>query len=146
MERAGRSDFGSITGLYTVLVEGDDLNEPVSDAARGILDGHIILSRKLANKGHYPSIDILESVSRVKNDVITPAHNEAAMKVKELMAVYKEAEDLISVGAYKPGINPKLDRAVKNMDEINQFLRQRTHDVSNYDETVEMLENIANKT
>lgn len=145
MERAGRSDFGSITGLYTVLVEGDDLNEPVSDAARGILDGHIILSRKLANKGHYPSIDILESVSRVKNDVITPAHNEAAMKVKELMAIYKEAEDLISVGAYKPGINPKLDKAVKNMEEINQFLRQRTHDVTNYDEVVELLENIANK-
>lgn len=145
MERAGRADFGSITGLYTVLVEGDDLNEPVSDAARGILDGHIVLSRKLANKGHYPSIDILESISRVKNDVITPEHNEAALKIKELIAVYKEAEDLISVGAYKQGINQKLDRAVKNMDEINQFLRQRTHDVTSYDETVELLEILANK-
>ncbi len=146
MERAGRADYGSITGLYTVLVEGDDLNEPVSDAARGILDGHIVLSRKLANKGHYPSIDILESISRVKNDVISSEHFDASLKIKELMAVYKDAEDLISVGAYKQGINPKLDRAVKYMDDINQFLRQRTNDYMSYDETVGLLEALANKT
>ncbi len=145
MERAGRSDVGSITGLYTVLVEGDDMNEPISDAARGILDGHIVLSRKLANKGHYPAIEILESISRVKNDVITDSHAEASIKIKELMAIYKDAEDLISVGAYKSGTNPKLDRAVKYIDEINSFLKQRTSENTYYMETVKILETIAGK-
>ena len=107
MERAGTSDKGSITALYTVLVEGDDFNEPISDAARGILDGHIILSRKLANLGHFPAIDTLDSISRVMGKVIFDDHLKAARKIKELLATYRMSEDLISIGAYQKGTNPK---------------------------------------
>lgn len=127
MERTGTAEFGSITGLYTILVEGDDMNEPIADAARGILDGHIVLSRKLASLGHYPAIDILESISRVRNDIITQEHKSAIMTIQELIATYKGAEDLISVGAYQPGINPKTDRAVAFNDIINHFLVQAPH-------------------
>ncbi|HRP02584.1 MAG TPA: flagellar protein export ATPase FliI [Candidatus Kapabacteria bacterium] len=143
MERAGTSDIGSITGLYTILVEGDDMNEPIADAARGILDGHIVLSRKLAALGHYPAIDVLESISRVRNDIISQEHKRAIMSVQELIATYKSAEDLISVGAYQQGINLKTDRAVAFNDIINGFLRQTVEESSTFEETVAELINIA---
>jgi flagellum-specific ATP synthase len=135
MERAGTSNVGSITGLYTVLVEGDDMNEPIADAARGILDGHIVLSRKLASLGHYPAIDVLESISRVRNDIITLKHKDSASMLAELLATYKIAEDLISVGAYQKGINLKTDKAVAFNDIINMFLMQKSDEVSEFEET-----------
>jgi flagellum-specific ATP synthase len=145
MERAGTSVQGSITGLYTVLVEGDDMNEPVADTARGILDGHIVLSRKMAAMGHYPAIDILESISRVKNDIISEEHYESSLQLIELMASYRGAEDLISVGAYQRGSNPKIDRAIGLNDTINQFLRQRVNETTTYEETIEQLIDISSK-
>jgi flagellum-specific ATP synthase len=145
MERAGTSDKGSITGLYTVLVEGDDMNEPIADAARGILDGHIVLSRALAAKGHYPAIDIPESISRVKNDIITPQHNDASRKVMRLITAYRNAEDLISVGAYKKGTNPVTDKAVKLNDVINDFLTQDINEHSDFNLSIEQLINISNQ-
>lgn len=144
MERTGTSDVGSITGLYTILVEGDDMNEPIADTARGILDGHIVLSRKLASTGHYPAIDVLESISRVRNDIITKEHKNAIMNVQELLATYRSAEDLISVGAYQPGINSKTDRAVAFIDIINGFLRQSVDMPSTFEQTVDELINISN--
>lgn len=142
LERAGTSENGSISALYTVLVEGDDFNEPVSDAARGILDGHIILTRKLAALSHYPSIDILESVSRVMNDVVSKEHKEKASSIKELMAIYKGAEDLISVGAYQKGSNPKIDRAIAYIDKINDFLKQAVEESITLDDTINRLMNL----
>lgn len=142
LERAGTSSKGTITGLYTVLVEGDDMNEPIADTARGILDGHIVLSRKLASKGHYPSIDILESVSRVMGDVVSTEHRQAAWNVAELMAVYREAEDLISVGAYQHGSNPKIDAAIRATDAIQMFLRQRVEEAALFEQTVAALQSI----
>lgn len=144
MERAGNSEKGSITGLYTVLVEGDDMNEPIADAARGILDGHIVLSRKLASLGHYPAIDVLESISRVKNDVISKEHNQASRDLLELLAVYRSAEDLISVGAYQKGSNPRIDRAIALMDIINEFLKQRIEESAPFEDTINNLFNINN--
>lgn len=143
MERAGTSQNGSITALYTVLVEGDDMNEPIADAARGILDGHIVLSRKLAAMGHYPAIDILESVSRVMREVTEQNHRNAAQKFKEMMAAYREAEDLISVGAYQRGSNVLVDKAVEKKQDINAFLRQRRDEQSSLKLTVEMLSKVA---
>ncbi len=142
MERAGTSELGSITGLYTVLVEGDDFNEPVSDAVRGILDGHIILSRKLAAMRHYPAIDILQSISRVKGDIISDEHNMASGQLIELLATYAGAEDLISVGAYHKGSNPKIDKAIMMNDVINEFLKQKVHESMTFDETEDLLLNI----
>lgn len=139
MERAGTSSVGSITGLYTVLVEGDDFNEPVSDAARGILDGHTILTRRLASFGHYPAIDVLESVSRVMGDVIPREQMKAARSVKEMMATYRGAEDLISVGAYQKGTNAAIDRAVANIDRINGFLRQGIEEETDFESTSGMV-------
>ena len=125
LERAGTSEGeGSITGLYTVLVEGDDMNEPVADAVRGILDGHVVLSRRLAGRGHYPAIDILQSISRVMSDIVDPQVLKMASEVREVLASYQEVEDLITIGAYKPGQNPRVDRAVKLYDKVNDFLRQ----------------------
>ncbi|MFC1669054.1 flagellar protein export ATPase FliI [Spirochaetota bacterium] len=125
MERAGTGDNGgSITGFYTVLVEGDDMNEPISDAARSILDGHIVLERSIAYKGHYPAIDVLASISRCMKDVVSKEHQDAANMMRELIASYREAEDLINLGAYAKGSNPVVDRAMDMMDEINAFLRQ----------------------
>lgn len=144
MERAGTSDFGSITGLYTVLVEGDDMNEPVADSARGILDGHIVLSRKLASRGHYPAIDILQSISRVMNDIISVNHYEAALNIIEMIATYNEAEDLISVGAYQKGTNPRIDRSIDLRDTINDYLKQRVLDTTSFEDSVEHLKKIAN--
>ena len=139
MERAGTSDVGSITGLYTVLVEGDDFNEPISDTARGILDGHIILSRKIASLGHYPAIDVLESISRLRKEVVTPEHNQAAYELQSIMAAYRGAEDLISVGAYQKGTNSRIDRAIRLNDAINFFLRQKVDEYIDFEQTVEAL-------
>jgi flagellum-specific ATP synthase len=124
LERAGAAEDGTITGLYTVLVEGDDMNEPIGDAARSILDGHIVLSRKLASAGHYPCIDVLESVSRLQNAITTPAQRAAATELRKLLAARRDARDLIDIGAYVPGSNPLVDRAVGLSDRIDGFLRQ----------------------
>jgi flagellum-specific ATP synthase len=125
LERAGRfKNEGTITGLYTVLVDGDDLTEPVADSVRSILDGHIVLSRSLAAKNHFPAIDVLNSSSRVMRDIIPPRHLELAGKAREVLASYEEAEDLINIGAYAKGSNPKIDYAISKIDAINDFLKQ----------------------
>lgn len=126
LERAGKTKQGSITGLYTVLVDNDDMNEPIADAVRSILDGHIVLSRSLAHKNHYPAIDVLASVSRLMDKIIAPEHQQLSRKARELLATYREAEDLISIGAYSKGADPKIDEAVARIDEINDFLTQAT--------------------
>ncbi len=123
-ERAGNFKNGSITGFFTVLVEGDDFNEPICDAVRAILDGHIILSRELGARGHYPAIDILNSVSRLANRVATPEHREAARQIREALSEYQRSEDLINLGAYAAGSNPKLDSAIRLRSALNDFLRQ----------------------
>ncbi|MBB6216474.1 flagellum-specific ATP synthase [Anaerosolibacter carboniphilus] len=139
LERSGNSDKGSITGLYTVLVDGDDLNEPITDAVRGILDGHIVLSRKLANKNHYPAIDILASVSRVMPNIVGDQHKAMANQFKNLLAVYKEAEDLINIGAYVKGSNKEIDHAVAMIDKLNNYLKQNTHDKFDYEDAQQLL-------
>lgn len=139
LERAGTSDVGSITGLYTVLVDGDDFNEPITDTARSILDGHIMLSRKLGHKNHYPAIDILQSISRVMSAIATSEHKELAGKLKNVLATYNEAEDLINIGAYKSGSNREIDYAVQKIDAVNEFLRQRTDERFAFDEEIELL-------
>ena len=143
MERAGCNDKGSITALYTVLVEGDDFNEPISDTARSILDGHIMLTRELAHRNHYPAVDVLQSISRVMGDVTTKEHREAAARIKNWLAVYKKNEDLINIGAYVKGSNPLCDEAIAKMDTINAFLRQTTDDNFGYEKTVEDLMKLA---
>jgi flagellum-specific ATP synthase len=125
LERAGTSDRGSITGLYTVLVEGDDMNEPVADAARSILDGHCVLTRKLAHKSHYPAIDVLQSVSRLEGEIVGPEGRAAASALREALAAYREKEDLISIGAYVRGGDKKVDYALDKLPAIEGFLRQR---------------------
>ena len=130
VERAGRSARGSITAFYSVLVEGDDANEPVSDTVRGLLDGHIVLSRRLASQAHYPAIDVLESISRLFTDIASREQQAAAQTVRELLAAYREHEDLISIGAYRSGANPTVDAAIVMRDEIHQFLRQAVTDGS----------------
>jgi flagellum-specific ATP synthase len=142
LERAGASDKGTVTGIYTVLVEGDDVNEPVSDILRSILDGHIVLSRKLANHGHYPAVDILQSVSRVQNDVIDSKHRKMVTDLIDMYATYADAEDLINIGAYVRGSNPKIDRAVNRIDLINAFLRQDMNEFSSPEETLAMMEKL----
>lgn len=141
LERAGArgSKGGSITGLYTVLVEGDDLDDPIADSARSILDGHIVLSRQLADKGHFPSIDVLKSVSRVMRSVISPEHNDLAAQMRELLSVYREAEDLINIGAYVRGSNPKIDKAIELNDFINRFLRQDVSDKTTVQDSVALM-------
>ena len=124
VERAGRTATGSITAFYTVLVEGDDTNEPVSDTVRGLIDGHTILSRKIASKGHYPAIDVLESISRLMTDIVSPEQRAAVLVFRELMSAYREHEDLISIGAYRAGANPSVDTAIALMPEINRYLKQ----------------------
>jgi flagellum-specific ATP synthase len=124
LERAGMTRKGSITGLYTVLVEGDDMDEPIADASRAILDGHLVLSRRLAARGHYPPVDVMESISRSMKDVASPAHWERAVEVKSLLATYTEAEDLINIGAYARGSNPRIDQALQHVGSIEAFLRQ----------------------
>ena len=139
MERAGTNEYGTITGLYTVLVEGDDFNEPISDTSRSILDGHIMLSRALAHKNHYPAVDVLQSLSRVMGDVTTKEHRNAAGVIRNLMAVHAKNEDLINIGAYIAGSDPLCDKAIALMDNINQFLKQSTTDKVYYNETVNSL-------
>ena len=139
MERAGTNEFGTITGLYTVLVEGDDFNEPISDTARSILDGHIVLSRALAHKNHYPAVDVLQSLSRVMGDVTTSEHRAAAGIIRNLMAVHTKNEDLINIGAYVAGSDPLCDKAIALMDNINAFLKQSVKDKIDYDETINAL-------
>lgn len=139
LERAGNSQSGSITGLYSVLVDGDDLTEPVTDAARGILDGHIVLSRALANKNQYPAIDVLASISRVMSDIIDPDHKKVASEIKKIMAIYRDAEDLINIGAYVKGSNGKIDYAIDVIENILGFIEQGTHDNYTYDEIMELI-------
>ena len=142
LERAGNSSKGSITGLYTVLVDGDDMNEPIADAVRGILDGHIVLSRNLANKNHYPAIDILASVSRVMPNIVDKEHIDIVGRIKDLMATYRDSEDLINIGAYIKGTNKKVDLAIEKIEIINEFLKQGIHDRLTFDEIVELLRGI----
>ncbi|MCE5249600.1 FliI/YscN family ATPase [bacterium] len=140
LERAGTTDKGTITGIYTVLVEGDDTNEPVSDTVRSILDGHVILTRKLANRGHYPAIDVLQSLSRVQREVVDKKHLRIMRKLTELYATYTDAEDLINIGAYPAGSSKRIDMAIDRIDDINAFLRQDIDEVSSPEEMLGMFE------
>ena len=142
LERAGNSDKGSITGLYTVLVDGDDFNEPITDTARSILDGHIMLNRKLAHKNHYPAIDVMQSISRVMSAIVDDEHKAASGKLKNVLATYAEAEDLINIGAYKQGSNKNIDYAISKIEAVNEFLRQRTDEKFMFDEEVQLLEQL----
>lgn len=142
LERAGNFEHGSITGIYTVLVEGDDSNEPISDTVRSIIDGHIMLSRKVAAKNHYPAIDVSGSISRLMSDIAARGHKDAAAKLRNLMAVYNSNQDLISIGAYKSGSNAELDYAVSHMDRVNEFLQQQVEQKFTFAQTVELLEGI----
>ena len=142
LERSGTSAKGSITGFYTVLVDGDDMDEPISDAVRGILDGHIVLNRKLAQRGHYPAIDILGSISRLANRVSGECSKKAAQYMRRLMAVYAEAEDMIQVGAYQKGSNPAIDEAIDHHEKIEAFLQQETNDPAPINKTLEQLSSI----
>jgi len=142
LERAGNSENGSITGLYTVLVDGDDLNEPVTDTARGILDGHIVLARSLANRNHFPSIDVLASISRVMPDIVTKEHRSIAAELKKVLAVYTDSEDLINIGAYVKGSNTKIDYAIDSIDRVNEFLQQEVQEAYSFKETLKMLESV----
>lgn len=142
LERSGNFDTGSITGVYTVLVEGDDTNEPIADTVRGILDGHIVLSRKLANSNHFPAIDINASISRLMSSIVAPEHKQLAGKLRDLYSLYTQNEDLISIGAYKSGTNPKLDYAISKIEQINQFLMQNVEESFGYEEIVAMIKRI----
>lgn len=144
LERAGRFQKGSITGLYTVLVEGDDANEPISDIVRGIIDGHLMLSRKLAMQNHYPAIDVLSSISRLMNEISDPKALKAAGNLRQLMAVLQANEDLLSIGAYKSGANTKLDEALRKRSLIENFLMQATHENIAYEATLHQIESIVN--
>jgi len=139
LERSGTAKKGSITGLYTVLVEGDDMNEPVADAVRGILDGHIVLSRRLAQENQYPAVDVLSSVSRLMDVIVTPEHLKAAARLRELLAVYNTNEDLINIGAYVAGSNPRIDLAIKMHPSIMNFFRQEVGEKCSFEETVNTL-------
>lgn len=139
LERSGTSSKGSITGLYSVLVDGDDMNEPITDTARGILDGHIVLSRQLAHRNHYPAIDVLASISRLMTDIVDDDHKARANELRRNLAIYRDAEDLINVGAYVRGSNPDIDLSIKLIKGINGFLIQDTTDRFTYGETVELL-------
>jgi flagellum-specific ATP synthase len=139
LERSGTGKTGSITAFYTVLVDGDDMNEPIADAVRGILDGHIVLSRSLANKGHYPAIDILASVSRVMNDIVPERQLEAANEFKRLLSIYRDSEDLINIGAYQRGSNAEIDRAIDYYERIRSYAMQRTDEKVSFEESQERL-------
>lgn len=142
LERAGTAEKGSITGLYTVLVDGDDMTEPVTDTARGILDGHIVLSRALANKNHYPAIDVLASVSRVMGDIVDKEHKKCASEIKKTLAIYSEAEDLINIGAYLKGSSAKIDYAIECADGITSFLQQETDQKVSFEEIQANISNL----
>ncbi len=145
LERAGNSEKGSITGIYTVLVEGDDFNEPISDTVRGVVDGHIILSRSLAEANHYPAIDVLASISRLMSEIVDQGHLDASRRIKDLMAVYNDAKDLIDIGAYKKGSDKKIDMAIESIDEINDFLKQGVYEKVEYNDLVDRIIGISEK-
>lgn len=145
LERAGNSDKGSITGIYTVLVESDDFNEPISDTVRGIVDGHIILSRKLAEFNHFPAVDVLMSISRLMPDITKPEHLQASRLLRDIMATYNDVKDLIDVGAYKKGANPKIDKSIELIDDINKFLRQGVKERMSFQDTIDYLMSIAKR-
>ncbi|MEA4831996.1 putative ATP synthase YscN [bioreactor metagenome] len=142
LERTGNFKNGSITGIYTVLVEGDDINEPISDTVRGIIDGHIVLSRKVAMRSHYPAIDILASISRIMNEIVSPEHIRTASAIRSRLSAYYDNFDLISIGAYKTGTNTKIDDAINNIDRINDFLRQGVEERFSFDQTYKMMNEI----
>jgi len=142
LERAGTSERGTITGLFSVLVDGDDMNEPVADAVRSILDGHIVLSRQLASANHYPAIDLLQSVSRVMPDVVSKEHYASASALRDVLATYREAEDLVNIGAYVPGSNPRVDVALAKIDRARAFLQQGIYETAVYDESVAALASV----
>ena len=145
LERSGNFNKGSITGVYTVLVEGDDTNEPIADTVRGILDGHIVLSRQLANENHFPAIDIGASISRLMVEIVTREHRESASRLRNLLGLYQKNADLISIGAYKKGTNPALDEAVTKINRINRFLQQDINESFSYEETLGLMEEIAGR-
>lgn len=142
LERSGNFEEGSITGIYTVLVEGDDTNEPVADTVRGILDGHIVLSRKLANENHFPAIDVNASISRLMSNIVSEEHKEVASKLRDILSVYAKNEDLISIGAYKSGTNPKLDFAISKIDKVNEFLTQKINESFSIEDVFEQMNDI----
>ncbi len=143
LERAGTSDVGSITGLYTVLVEGDDMNDPIADAVRGILDGHCVLTRELAHRSHYPAVDVLQSVSRLQGDVTEPDVRQAAASLRELLALHREKEDLIAIGAYAAGSDPRIDRAIELLPSIESFLKQSVDEPTPSEETDRLILELA---
>ncbi len=142
LERSGTGEKGSITGLYAVLVDGDDMNEPIADNVRSIVDGHVVLSRRLATQNHYPPIDILSSLSRVMNEVVNSEHLKSAQRLRSLQATYQEAEDLINIGAYSPGSNPEIDRAIEKNPGIREFLRQGVMERVDFADTVNRLKKL----
>lgn len=145
LERTGTSNEGSITAFYTVLVDGDDMNEPIADAVRGILDGHFVLERSLANKSHFPAIDVLQSVSRVMSEITNEAHQEAASKVKSWLAAYREAEDLIRIGAYRKGSSRETDEALEKLPAVEALIQQRSMEASTMEQTLQKLQNVMEK-
>ncbi len=145
VERTGRTPKGSITAFYTVLVEGDDTNEPVADTVRGLLDGHIVLSRKLAGKGHYPAIDVMQSISRLMNDLVSEEVRTGALVLRDLMSTYAENEDLINIGAYRQGSNPRIDMAIRLKDEIDRYLRQAVDEQANVETAHQQLLGLVRK-
>ena len=136
LERSGKFERGSITGIYTVLVEGDDTNEPIADTVRGILDGHIVLSRKLASENHFPAIDVNASISRLMVNIVGNEHKDLGSRLRDILSIYAKNEDLISIGAYKPGTNPKLDYAISKIDRVNEFLKQEIGESFSVEEAV----------
>ncbi|KYZ77294.1 EscN/YscN/HrcN family type III secretion system ATPase [Anaerosporomusa subterranea] len=140
LERAGTGEKGSITGIYTVLVDGDDMNEPIADSVRSILDGHIVLSRSIAAMNHFPAIDVLSSVSRLMLEIVSPQQWQAAQKLRSLMATYKEAEDLINIGAYASGSNPAIDEAISMIMQVREFLQQQVYEQSSMEQTIQRLD------
>ena len=142
LERSGNFKTGSITGVYTVLVEGDDTNEPIADTVRGILDGHIVLSRTLANSNHYPAVDVGASISRLMVEIVSPEHRHLASRVRDILSVYEKNSDLVAIGAYKPGSNRKLDFALSKIDAINDFLTQDIDETFSYEQCLEQLKKI----
>jgi flagellum-specific ATP synthase len=142
-ERAGNFEHGSITGFFTVLVEGDDMNEPIADAVRAILDGHIVLSRNLGAAGHYPAVDVLRSVSRLSTQVSDSSQIQASRKLREALSLVDQAQDLINLGAYSKGSNPRLDNVLSIREEINRFLQQEPHDASSRKDTLARLQRLA---
>lgn len=142
LERSGNFEKGSITGVYTVLVEGDDTNEPIADTVRGILDGHIVLSRSLAAANHFPAIDVGASISRLMVDIVSEEHQKTAGRIRDIMSTYEKNADLVSIGAYKAGTNPKLDYALSKMDAINGFLKQGIHTSFSFADTARQMEQL----